>query len=103
MVGKDAAGAAKKATLKVKDVVTSEYANAIMTDLAVNAGSGGKVAEAAIAQYVKKHGVDPAKVSEWGPDAEKAVIAALEKASRASRIQHHKAAGFSTAPGSFDA
>ncbi len=103
VVGKDAAGAAKKATLKVKDVVTSEYANAIMTDLAVNAGSGGKIAEAAIALYVKSHGVDPAKVSEWGPDAEKAVVAALEKASRASRIQHYKAAGFSTAAGSFDA
>ena len=55
------------------------------------------------ARVASKHGVDPAKVFEWGPDAEKAVIAALEKASRASRLQHHKAAGFSTAPGSFDA
>jgi hypothetical protein len=102
VTGKGADGAAKKATLKVKDVVTSEYATAIMTDLAVNAGSGAKVAADAIAKYVKDKGVDPAKVSEWGPDAEKAVIAALEKHSRASRITHHKKQGFSTAANSFE-
>ncbi|RUO94395.1 hypothetical protein D7Y11_04575 [Corallococcus sp. AB018] len=101
VTGKDAEGHPKSAKLKLKDVVTSEYGNAIMTDLAVNAGSGGKVAAAALEKYVKDKGVDPAKVKEWGPDAEKAIIAALEHASRSERLAHHAKAGFSKEPGSF--
>ncbi|MBN9686448.1 MULTISPECIES: hypothetical protein [unclassified Corallococcus] len=101
VTGRDAEGQAKTAKLKLKDVVTSEYATAIMTDLAVNAGSGGKVAAAALEKYVKDKGVDPAKVKEWGPDAEKAIIAALEHASRSERLAHHAKAGFSKEPGSF--
>ncbi|RYZ43716.1 MAG: hypothetical protein EOO71_02335 [Myxococcaceae bacterium] len=103
VTGKNAEGEAVTAKLQLKDVVTSEYGNAIMTDLAVNAGSGGAVAAAALEKYVKAKGVDPAKVAEWGPDAEKAVIAALEHASRAERLRHHAKAGFSKEPGSFDA
>ncbi|RKG93886.1 hypothetical protein [Corallococcus terminator] len=99
--GKNASGEAVSAKLHLKDVVTSEYGNAIMTDLAVNAGSGGAVAAAALEKYVRDHGVDPAKVAEWGPDAEKAIIAALEHASRAERLRHHAKAGFSKEPGSF--
>jgi hypothetical protein len=72
-----------------------------MADLAVNAGSGGKVAANALAKYVKDKGVDPAKVAEWGPDAEKAVIAALEKASRDERLAHYAKKGFSKEPGTF--
>ncbi|WP_434300517.1 hypothetical protein [Corallococcus exiguus] len=101
VTGKDAEGHPKSAKLKLKDVVTSEYGTAIMTDLAVNAGSGGKVAAAALEKYVKDKGVDPAKVKEWGPDAEKAIIAALEHASRSERLAHHAKAGFSKEPGSF--
>lgn len=101
VTGKGAKGEPVKAKLHVKDVLTSEYGNAIMADLAVNAGSGGAVAAAALAKYVNENGVDPANVKEWGPGAEKAVIAALEKASRSERVAHHKKAGFSTEPGSF--
>ncbi|RKG79307.1 hypothetical protein D7W79_10705 [Corallococcus exercitus] len=101
VTGKDAEGKPKAAKLKLKDVVTSEYGNAIMTDLAVNAGSGARVAAAALEKYVKDKGVDPAKVKEWGPDAEKAIIAALEGASRSERLVHHREAGFSKAPNSF--
>ncbi|MFP2900323.1 hypothetical protein [Corallococcus sp. 4LFB] len=101
VTGRDAEGQPKAAKLKLKDVVTSEYGNAIMTDLAVNAGSGARVAAAALEKYVKDKGVDPAKVKEWGPDAEKAVIAALEHASRAERLTHHRKAGFSKEPNSF--
>jgi hypothetical protein len=72
-----------------------------MADLAVNAGSGGKVAAEALAKYVKDKGVDPARVKEWAADAEQAVIAALEHASRAERMRHHAAAGFSKEPGTF--
>lgn len=101
VVGKNADGGTAKAKLQLKDVVTSEYANAILTDLAVNAGSGAKVAAKALAKYVKDNGVDPAKVKEWGPDAEKAVLAALEGASRAERLAHHRKAGFSKEPHTF--
>ncbi|MBN8227536.1 hypothetical protein JYK02_08455 [Corallococcus macrosporus] len=99
--GKDAEGKATTVKLRLKDVVTSEYGNAIMADLAINAGSGARVAKAALEKYVKDKGVDPAKVKEWGPDAEKAVIAALEGASRSERVKHHTKAGFSKATGSF--
>lgn len=101
VTGKNAEGAPVKAKLRLKDVVTSEYGNAILTDLAVNAGSGIRVAEKALKEYVKDHGLDPAKVSEWGPDAEKAVIAALEKRSRSERLDRYRAAGFSKEPHSF--
>jgi hypothetical protein len=102
VTGKDAQGAPVKAKLQLKDVVTSEYGNAIMTDLAVNAGSGAKVAADALKTYVQDTGVDPAKVREWGPDAEKAIIAALEHASRSERLAHHRKAGFSMEPHSFN-
>ena len=101
VTGKDASGEPVKANLQLKDVVTSEYGNAIMTDLAVNAGTGGGVAAAALEKYVKDKGVDPAKVGEWGPDAEKAIIAALENASRSERLTHHRKAGFSKEPNTF--
>ncbi|NOK16282.1 hypothetical protein [Corallococcus carmarthensis] len=101
VTGRDGDGQAKTAKLKLKDVVTSEYGNAIMADLAINAGTGAKVAKAALEKYVKDKGVDPAKVKEWGPDAEKAIIAALENASRSERLTHHAKAGFSKAPNSF--
>ncbi len=99
--GKDSSGQPAKATLHVKDIVTSAYATALMTDLAVNAGSGAKVAAEAIAKYVKDKGVDPANVKDWSADAEKAVIASLESHSRDNRVKHHRAKGFSTEPNSF--
>ncbi|RKH67810.1 hypothetical protein [Corallococcus llansteffanensis] len=101
VVGKDAEGQPVKAKLQLKDVITSEYANAILSDLEVNAGSGGRVAEAALKKYVKDKGVDPAKVEEWGPDAQKVVLAALEHASRSERLTHHGKAGFSKEPDTF--
>ncbi|RKH36011.1 hypothetical protein D7Y13_04475 [Corallococcus praedator] len=101
VTGKDASGETVKAKLQLKDVVTSEYGNAILADLEVNAGRGGSVAADALEAYVKAKGLDPAKVDEWGPDAEKAVIAALEQASRKERLRHHAKAGFSKEPGSF--
>ncbi|MCY1015771.1 hypothetical protein [Pyxidicoccus sp. MSG2] len=101
VTGKDARGAAAKGQIKLKDVVTSEYGNAIMTDLAVNAGTGMKKASEALAKYVSEKGVDPAKVKDWAADAEKAVIAALEQASRSERLTHHAKAGFSKEPNTF--
>jgi hypothetical protein len=101
VVGKDAEGQPAKAKLQLKDVITSEYANAILSDLEVNAGKGGRVAEAALKEYVKDKGVDPAKVKEWGPDAQKVVLAALERASRKERLTHHGKAGFSKEPDTF--
>jgi hypothetical protein len=101
VTGKDAKGAAAKGQIKLKDVVTSEYGNAIMTDLAVNAGTGMKKASEALAKYVSEKGVDPAKVKDWAADAEKAVIAALEQASRSERLTHHGKAGFSKEPNTF--
>ena len=101
VTGKDAKGAPVKAQLQLKDVLTSEYGNAIMTDLAVNAGSGGRKAAAALKKYVSDNGLDPAKVKDWAANAEKAIIASLEKASRSERLAHHAKAGFSKEPGSF--
>lgn len=72
-----------------------------MADLAVNAGSGGRKAAAALKKYVSDKGVDPANVKDWAADAEKAIIASLEQASRSERLAHHAEAGFSKEPGSF--
>jgi hypothetical protein len=40
-------------------------------------------------------------VKDWAADAEKAVIAALEQASRSERLTHHGKAGFSKEPNTF--
>jgi len=101
VVGKDASGATAKAKLRLKDVVTSEYGTAILADLTVNAGNGPRVAAAALKNYVERHGVDPSKVREWAPDAEKAIIAALEDVSRDTRMEKYREAGFSKEPHSF--
>ena len=101
VVGKDAQGEPVKAKLQLKDVVTSEYGNALMIDLAVNAGSGQRVAVAALEQYVKDKGVDPAKVKEWGPDALKFVVKALEGASRRERVKFYTESGYSKDPNTF--
>lgn len=99
--GKDKEGAVAKGTLRVGDVVTSEYGNAVLADLSVNAGSGHRVAAAAIQRYVEAKGVDPTEPASWAKDGEKAVIAALEQASRKERVKHMKEEGFSREPGSF--
>lgn len=101
VVGKNAEGQPVKAKLQLKDVITSEYGNALMVDLAVNAGSGRRVAVAALEQYVKDKGVDPAKVKEWGPDAQKFVIKALEGASRRERVTFYSESGYSKEPNTF--
>jgi hypothetical protein len=96
-------GSTKTVTIRVKDVVNSEYGVGILSDRAVHAGSGGAtaIAKKALKNYAVGKTLDAAELATWGPAAEKAIIKALEESAGKRRTKNIKASGLSTAPSTF--
>jgi hypothetical protein len=102
--GIDGAGNATSNTVRLDDVITSEYGVGVLADRSINAGAPKtyKMARQELERYVNKHNLDPNNVSQWAAEAEKAVIRKLEQNAIPGRIKNLKSEGLSRTPGSFD-